>query len=123
MTTPFWEDKERLQRLAGIMEEGWDDTHELNAESARQAKVTETIKIEFNKLGLQLAEGRSIMYFEDDDHQAVVILDIPMNEGLSIKKLAGLYSTGLSNDFRVDFAKGQGLQVQFIVSESKRDPI
>lgn len=120
--TPFWEDKERLQRLAGVVLE-YDDTTHLQAEQARQAKVVEKIKQTFARLQLRLAEDSAINYFEDDNYTAVVILDIPMNEGLSIRKLAQLYSTGLSTDYTVDFAKGQGLQVQFIVSESNRDPV
>jgi len=120
--TPFWEDKERLQRLAGVVME-YDDTTQLQAEQARQQKVVEKIKQTFDRLGLQLAEDSAVNYFEDDNYTAVVILDIPMNEGISIRKLAQLYSTGLSTDFKVDFAKGQGLQVQFIVNGAHRDPV
>jgi hypothetical protein len=119
--TPFWEDKERLQRLAGIMED--DDTTYLQAEQARQEKVVELIRKTFARLQLQLADDSAVNYFEDDNFTAVVILDIPMNEGLSIRKLNQLYSSGLSTEFTVDFAKGQGLQVQFIVNSNHRDPV
>ena len=120
--TPFWEDKERLHRLAGIREDE-DDTEQLNDEQRRQQKVVEKIKQTFSRLQLKLAEEGAVNYFEDDNFTAVVILDVPVNGGLSIKKLAQLYSSGLSTEFAIDVAKGHGLQVQFVVSESNRDPV
>lgn len=124
MTTSFWENKARLQRLSGIREsDDRDDTHELNDESRRTTKVIELVKQVFNRLGLLLVEDNAIHYFEDNDFTVVVIIDIPMNEGVSVKRLAQLYTSGLSTEFTLDFAKGQGMQVQFVLSDEHRDPM
>lgn len=119
--TPFWKDKERLHRLAGIMEDDTDDTSSLNAQANRQAKVIKLITDIFNRLQLPLTDDNSVVYYEDEDFKAVVTLDI-LGDGISIKNLAKLYTTGLSIEYTIDFAKAHGIQVQFIVDPKHRDP-
>ena len=118
--TPFWNDKERLHRLSGIREDDTDDTDSLNGESRRQHAVVKLITETFNHLRLPLADDNAVVYFESENFEATVTLSI-LGEGISIKTLSQLYNTGLSNEFTINFAKSHGIQINFVVSEGKRD--
>ena len=118
--TSFWNDKERLQRLSGIREDDSDDTDALNGESRRQHAVIKHITEVFNHLRLPLAEENAVVYYESENFEATVTLSI-MGDGISIRTLSQLYNTGLGKEYTINFAKSHGIQINFEVSENKRD--
>lgn len=96
-----------MRHLAGIQEasdilgpddEDPDEIARENAQFAREAKITELIKRAFLQLRLDVADD-GILYAEEDDREANVILD--MSE-IPLELLIGLQKSGLSDRYTIE---------------------
>jgi hypothetical protein len=96
----------RLRKLAGVGErevtkeddKNYDaEIEEFEAQERREAAVKQTIVATFKQLGLTVIK---VEYDEHPERSATVVLDDePL--GWSVKKLAQLYNTNLSDEYKV----------------------
>lgn len=110
-----------MRNLIDIAESAFDDEEQIARDDARmerEKRVERLIRHAFKMLGLPIADDVNwpVSYDEEPDREAIVILeDVP--RGHSLRHLAKLYDSGLSNEFVV--APGgdtNHIEVRFIVS-------
>lgn len=113
--TEFWKDQERLHRLAGIIAEDEDEDREeeeLNALYDHEKQVERHVLQVFKELGIPVTDGPVAVLYDTISKEVNVILD-DQPGGFSIKQLAGLYRSGMGDDYRIENHDDIHLQVTF----------
>lgn len=81
---------------------------------AREAKIQKLIAVAFKKLGIEVADqSYAISYDEKSKREAVVKVD---THALTVRHLAGLYQSGLADEYRVSGHDSITITVEFSVS-------
>lgn len=94
--------------LAEASEEDFDD----NAEYEREAKVEAVLRSVVAKLGLEMADGRSIMY-SDSDREAILIA----YDEVTLEQLKALESVGYDIRVSANASMRDCYQITFLVAE------
>lgn len=112
----FLENFEPVPKKEHELYPGEDADHEADtARWQREKKIEGLIRLAFKKLGIEIAEENFAVAYEDSTREASVKVDC--GAGLPVKTLAGLYRSGLSDDYSIGGLSPITVTIKFIVAK------